>query len=217
MGRSSTVSKEHSAFVSATRCYVNHRYKRNSDAVPFILVYCIRCSSLNHRLLLLQDQTKPSRPRAVSFPCCDHDPYFTLRYELPDMSLSIGCLLFCILFAAPYGLIPASPDLAINIPIRPLAASNALILNLSRIDFGVQLTNATNDVVYCDGRIHGYNVNPTRKGSCLDAWKSDSEYIDRRSLRHRHPSCLARYWRCRKGCWNLGSCEINLGRMDVAR
>lgn len=81
-----------------------------------------------------------------------------------------------IFITAAHGLAPPSPSPATILPFSSLS-STLQLLNLSSTDDDGQPANATNDMVKCDGRQWGYDLD---KASCEETWKkipTDSHFF----------------------------------------
>ena len=94
-------------------------------------------------------------------------PVLSYRFWNPGMSSLTGLVLLLLFIFAAHGLAPVSPPSAINVPSSSTSSILGL-LNLSSTANDVQVVNATNDLIKCDGRRLGYYLNKT---SCEEAWK----------------------------------------------
>ena len=73
-----------------------------------------------------------------------------------------------ILITAAHGLIPPSPNPALNVPLSS-TSSSLKSLNLSSAADEVHPVNATNSGrIWCDGKRYGYKLD---KASCTEAWE----------------------------------------------
>lgn len=84
------------------------------------------------------------------------------------MSYLTAVVLSLLFITATHGLAPLSPPPVIHVPSSSSTSSILELLNLSSTANDVQIVNATNDLVKCDGKRLGYNLNKT---SCEEAWK----------------------------------------------
>lgn len=84
-----------------------------------------------------------------------------------DVSSFVGFVISLIFITGAHGLAHPSPSPAIIFPLSS-TSSTLQLLNSSSTDKDVKFVNTTNNLVRCEGKRYGYDLN---QASCEDAWK----------------------------------------------